>query len=35
MAQKCGAAGFIQKTSNAKALAQSIERFLGGSVTAR
>jgi CheY-like chemotaxis protein len=29
LAQKCGAAGFIQKTSNAKALAQSIERFLG------
>ena len=28
LAKQCGAAGFIQKTSNAKTLAQSVERFL-------
>jgi DNA-binding NtrC family response regulator len=30
LANKCGAAGFIPKTGNALALAQSVGRFLGG-----
>jgi two-component system chemotaxis response regulator CheY len=29
LARSCGAAGFIAKTSNPNALAQSVERFLG------
>jgi DNA-binding NtrC family response regulator len=29
LAQKCGAAGFITKTSSASALVQSVRRFLG------
>jgi CheY-like chemotaxis protein len=29
LARDCGAAGFIPKTSNAEALAQSVGRFLG------
>ena len=28
LAKKCGAAGFIQKTSDARLLAQSVQRFL-------